>query len=360
MKTVKRALFAFDACGYKAAQSWLTELYEEGWELQTLPAFSFWPAVFVPRTRDGLKYCVDLNTDANVRRPYIAPDAYRQLVTDSGWEVVGVCNGMAVYKSRPGTDPAPIQTDPELERGRFWRCAVLPNLVGLLFLLALFALFAALPFTRFQSLALLGSNWQFLRGLSLAVLLAYYPFTALRSLLAWKRFSFRAPAADVRLARRRGLLAAAVQVLYLYAVVLCSLLQFLIPNGLPLSPSRASAYPLLQADALDLGEPYRFDAHRQSSLFLETVTTEVWCEDGVLEQTRYGCRFAWVADLVVEETLSSYQSYLDGLAPVELDFDGSWRAGIVLLLREGNTVVLLHSPADLTAPALRPALRALF
>ena len=61
MKKVKYAFFAFQPSDCEAAQLWLTRLYDQGWELEHLPSFAFLPAKFVPRTRDDIKYCVDLS-----------------------------------------------------------------------------------------------------------------------------------------------------------------------------------------------------------------------------------------------------------------------------------------------------------
>lgn len=350
MKTVKYALFAFLPSDCEAARQWLTGLYEQGWELSKLSGFLFWPATFVPRTRDGLKYCVDLKVSPHAGDPAFVPDTYQQLVSDSGWELAGICNGMSIYKSRPGMDPAPIYTDPETARRQYWRQAVLPDLLRLLFLLILSVLLAALLRTGFQVLPLLSSGRLLLQGIALALLLLWYLWSPFQALLAWRRYRLRDPDPDVRRARRRGRLAAVAQVLYLYAVLFCSLVQLLLPNGWPLSPAQLSAAPVLQTEDLPGTGPVR-SAHRSSSPFLEKLTVE-----GQVEQTRYDCRFSWVADLAVKETLSSYRYYLDGLAPVDLGFDGSWQAGQVLLLRQGDTVVLLSGEADWTDPALRDML----
>lgn len=356
MKTVKYALFAFQPMDCEAARLWLTELCEEGWELQKLPGFLFLPARFVPRTRDDLKYCVDLNTDPHIRDAYIAPDGYQQMVLDSGWVLVGNCQGVNVYKSAPGRNPAPIHTEPELARKRLWRLAVLPELIGCAILALLLPGLAFLA-SRLGTgpavlLRLLETNWQLFQGLALALLALFYPCAALRSLVVW--FRTGDPDPDVRRARRRGRLAAVAQVLWFYAVLVCALFRLFLPNGLPLSPSQLAAVPVLQAEDLPQAG-HILSAHRTSSLFLETVHVA-----GGLDQTRYDCRWSWVADLAVEETRSSYRDYYGGLAPVELGFDGSWSAGQVLLLRQGNTVVFLYGDVDWTAPEYRPLLEALF
>ena len=129
MKKVKYAFFAFQPSDCEAAQLWLTRLYAQGWELEHLPIFAFLPAQFIPRTRDDVKYCVDLTR--GVRDPNFAPDGFDQLVKESGWALVGTARtGLDVYKSLPGRDPIPIQTDPALFKKAFFRRELLPILIG--------------------------------------------------------------------------------------------------------------------------------------------------------------------------------------------------------------------------------------
>ena len=86
MKQVKYAFFAFQPSDCEAAQLWLTRLYDQGWELEHLPSFAFLPAKFIPRTRDDIKYCVDLSH--GVRDPNFAPDDFDKLVQESGWTLL--------------------------------------------------------------------------------------------------------------------------------------------------------------------------------------------------------------------------------------------------------------------------------
>ena len=132
MKQVKYAFFAFQPSDCEAAQLWLTRLYDQGWELEHLPSFTFLPAKFIPRTRGDVKYCVDLTR--GVRDPNFAPDDFDKLVQESGWTLVGTARtGLDVYKSLPGRDPIPIQTDPALFKQAFFRRELLPILILFLF-----------------------------------------------------------------------------------------------------------------------------------------------------------------------------------------------------------------------------------
>ena len=57
---------------------------------------------------------------------------------------------------------------------------------------------------------------------------------------------------------------------------------------------------------------------------------------------------------MVQGTLAVYDGW--GIQPAGLGFDQSWSGDHFLLLRQGDTVVLLQGPADWTDPDIRAIL----
>ena len=108
MKQTKLEPFAVTAYQYKGVEQWLNEQAAKGWELTSLgPLF----AKFRRTERADLRYCTDLAADS-----WDEQGEYLDLCRDGGWELVEKSGRMGVFASLPGTDPAPIQTDPGLER----------------------------------------------------------------------------------------------------------------------------------------------------------------------------------------------------------------------------------------------------
>lgn len=96
----------------KAAQDLLNEMAAQGWELDMI-----WTAPFVRfrRTeRRDLRYLLDWSDPKSGEDP---DDPH--LCEDAGWVFWDRLGSWNIYVSRPGTDPAPIQTDPAAEYLRF-------------------------------------------------------------------------------------------------------------------------------------------------------------------------------------------------------------------------------------------------
>ena len=119
------ALTYFLDADYKAMEDWLNRKEDRGWELERLRLGLL--AVFVPAKRPGTTYAVDL---APTRRDEEEEEAYRQLCADAGWELVGKAGAKRVYRSVPGRDTIPLQTDLDLEEKQFRACITRPELSG--------------------------------------------------------------------------------------------------------------------------------------------------------------------------------------------------------------------------------------
>ena len=96
---------SYEAMDYKAAQACLDRRAAAGWVLKKVHLNVL--ARFEPC--EGRSHFVDLD----LRRTLDETDPdYLQLCADAGWEKVQSLRGMLLFRSRPGTHPAPIQSDP--------------------------------------------------------------------------------------------------------------------------------------------------------------------------------------------------------------------------------------------------------
>lgn len=354
MKQVKYAFFAFQPSDCEAAQLWLTRLYDQGWELEHLPSFAFLPAKFVPRTRDDIKYCVDLSH--GVRDPSFASDDFDKLVRESGWALVGtVRTGLDVYKSLPGRDPIPIQTDPALFKKAFFRRELLPFFIGaLMVVLSLVLLGYTLGLRTALPTGLLTSNWELLNAAAFLYMIVFFFVTFGWGLRFWLRSS--PPAPNLRLARVRSLCGTLFYLCWLFCLILLPLFRVVAAEQrTPVQdPQTVAALPLLRLEDLGLPEDPIPELRRQRSILVSTLEL-VEDADGIfLTQERWDCRFGWVADQIAADTLASYERSMPYI-PADLGFDQSWTytsdTGFhSLLLRQGNTVVQLYGSLDLTTP----------
>ena len=354
MKKVKYAFFAFQPSDCEAAQLWLTQLYDQGWELEHLPSFAFLPAKFIPRTRDDVKYCVDLTR--GVRDPSFAPDDFDKLVRESGWALVGTARtGLDFYKSLPGRDPTPIQTDPALFKKAFFRRELLPILIGgLIVALFLVLLGSTLGLRTTLPTELLTSNWKLLNAVALLYMIVFFFVTVGWGLRFWLRSS--PPAPNLRLARVKSLCGTLFYLCWLFCLILIPFSRVLEAEGsAPVrDPQAVAGLPLLTLEDLGLSGDTAIRLRQQSSILASTLELEETTDGISLTQERWDCRFGWVANLIASDTLASYERSMP-YTPAALGFNQSWTymsdSGFhSLLLRQGNTVVQLYGSLDLTTP----------
>lgn len=353
MKQVKYAFFVFQPSDCEAAQLWLTRLYDQGWELEHLPHFIL-PAKFIPRTRDDIKYCVDLSH--GVRDPNFAPDDFDQLVRESGWTLVGTARtGLDVYKSLPGRDPIPIQTDPALFKKAFFRRELLPTLlVFLIVVLFLILLGSTLGLRTTLPTELLTSNLGLLNAAIVLYMIVFAFVTVGWELHFWLRASLPTP--NLRLARLKSFCGTLFYICWLFCLILIPLTRVVTAEqpAPAQDPQDVATLPLLRLEDLDLPDDSLPWFRQQSSLLASTLELEETTDGISLIQTRWDCRFGWVADQIVADTLASYERYMTH-TPADLGFDQSWTytsdTGFhYLLLRQGHTVAHLYGSLDLTTP----------
>lgn len=117
----KFSFFPYSPLDYKAAQDYLARKAAQGWVLD-----GFFPgllAKFVPA--EGRRHYVDVCGAGS-----FGPDFdFIQLCGDAGWEYIADWNDMMFFRSLPGTEPQPIQSDPTFEWREFSRKQVRRSLI---------------------------------------------------------------------------------------------------------------------------------------------------------------------------------------------------------------------------------------
>lgn len=352
-KSGKRALFYFSSTEDAAARSWLESMANQGWELVKLKRGLLPWAFFQPLTQDGLRYDVDIAD--SFWKDIDRQAEYSRFLSDAGWDLVGCAGSLNVYKSRPGFSPAPIQTDPALARRRYWKEYLLPSLILIFIILALAGLLLAgmrpdRPlhlYHLFRSNALLAAFS--LLAFSLMLTIGFLLWELWRGLRRFQADPPAPPPAVVRRARLRGAFLVAPTLLPLLAHLLVAV-SSLQSVGAPWPSTEAVlSWPVV------LMEDFGVDGLSPiGNISLDSVLLQgrwvrqplhTGAEAGHLWEERFDCRYSWVADIVMDGQLEDGPSFL----PVDWGFDESYLDGENrLLLRQGNSVLRLDAPFDLT------------
>ena len=113
MRKTKHVLFTFSPYMYKGVEGYLNDQAARGWELVKVGPLGI--ARFRRTQRTDLKYCADLLTYLRGKDGQEEQREYLALCREGGWELVARRGSLGLFASLPGMDPAPIQTDPDVE-----------------------------------------------------------------------------------------------------------------------------------------------------------------------------------------------------------------------------------------------------
>ena len=94
-------------------EAYLNSQAARGWELENVNPLGV--ARFRRAQRADLRYCTDLLSYRRRREGRQAEREYLELCRGAGWELVDRWGSMGLFASLPGSDPVPIQTDPDTE-----------------------------------------------------------------------------------------------------------------------------------------------------------------------------------------------------------------------------------------------------
>jgi len=129
----KRTLFCFSRGDFKAVEGYLNEQARKGWELEKVGLLARWKRT----DRRDLTWCVDLakpNQDRELRQDYT------EFCAEGGWELMDFYGRMYIFKSMPGRQAVPVQTDPELEKKNYNRYYIRNTILSVV-VLALYVAF---------------------------------------------------------------------------------------------------------------------------------------------------------------------------------------------------------------------------
>lgn len=384
--------FPYLTSDYKAAEEWLNQRAEEGW--QVAAANSYFRLVKLVR-REGpvVRYCVDLFEPNQPEE-----SDYLDLCREAGWTPVAEVQSMRLFASQPGASPAPIQTDSEIELRRFegkyfWRqCrGILLSLGFFLVLLSVMIVNGVLqPFNLARmALELLYNWWElFLPAIGL-IFFPIWVWQVAAQITYWRRGrrAIKAgaplPVPDPRQARRRAW-PQFLAIPLVFLMLAFQLLRFFLPStdSRRLTADERTGLrdkPIVFAQ--DVGLEYDEDYSQweaassplaRHSRFVDTVafTTPgrgTACFGLTTEYFRLPSEgmAAWAAEVLLD--YSYVLNFDPTFTPVDLGFDESWlytfepndlspEPQAILVLRQGSTAAKLEGPVDWTAPDIRAML----
>ena len=138
MRRKKYTLFNFCTGDFKGVEQYLNRQAAKGWKLDKVGVLL---GRFIWAERDDLRWCVDL---ADPKREREEEEDYLGLCAEGGWDLAAKTNNMYLFCSRPGLRPAPVQTDPELERKNYYKYYIKSTILSVLIIAGVLAVWALL------------------------------------------------------------------------------------------------------------------------------------------------------------------------------------------------------------------------
>lgn len=351
----KYTLCLLEAVDYKAAQRWLDDMAQKGWELEGCNRIF---AAFRRVEERPVRHFADLAAGWEDREDYL------QLCADAGWERVSKVNGMDLFRALPGRAAVPIQTDKGMEGRRYFRKKLAVEFI--LYLAAFLLLAFLVPW-----LLSLGTDWRVqlltntgaqLTGLAAVLFTLHLLWTLVHYLGLTVRYGRdrEVPRSALPLCRARVALYWVSWLLYLAGQVLFPLgtLLFAQPVSVGMdTPTAADWAQVAQAPVPTL-DGLGAEEAETSVLYLDGTASPLaegwdyvqyagesalWCE-------RYTCATAdaarWLADALRDAKTDHGQAGYGVLtfSPQELPgADAGWtaRAETFVLLRRGREVAFV-------------------
>ena len=138
MRRKKYTLFNFCTGDFKGVEQYLNRQAAKGWKLDKVGVLL---GRFIWAERDDQRWCVDL---ADPKREREEEEDYLGLCAEGGWDLAAKTNNMYLFCSRPGLRPAPVQTDPELERKNYYKYYIKSTILSVLIIAGVLAVWALL------------------------------------------------------------------------------------------------------------------------------------------------------------------------------------------------------------------------
>ena len=115
----------------KAAQAELDEQAERGWELEEVGLFT---ATFRRAERPRRCWVEPARWKSERKKDWDARSDYLTLCGEAGWELLEEDGGLFYFRAKEGTDPAPLQTDEDVEWADVWKKALADQVWSLSYL----------------------------------------------------------------------------------------------------------------------------------------------------------------------------------------------------------------------------------
>ena len=327
----------------KAAQAELDWLADEGWELAEIGIFSARYCRVEPPRRCWVE---PARWGGLWRKDELKKAEYLRLCNDAGWELVDEAGGLAYFRAKAGMDPAPIQTDRQVEWETLLGKALWDRGYSLIFKAVFWAFYFAANIVKegFHPWELLLSD----TALPIMILLAVWTAVDIARGVYVMRYRARCrsaagagtafPTPGHRGARLRGSLG-------IVSVVLVAVILIAALAGTGERKQSGDLSGLIRYETTSA-----FARHTEYSRY----------GDGWLDMDDYDCNSVWLAkaicrDLVAaegEEEQVEYHFHSPVTPePTDLPFDEAYtyaaggRQG--LILRQGSRTIRVESAADL-------------
>ena len=136
MSNVKYTLGGFSAGDYRAVERYLNDRAAAGWDLERAGMVL---AKWRRTERKDLRWCVDLASTRQSREERLD---YVDFCREGGWDLAAYTGGMYLFRSRPGEEAIPVQTDPVLERKNYNRYYIRNCILSVVIVLAWIGFYA--------------------------------------------------------------------------------------------------------------------------------------------------------------------------------------------------------------------------
>ena len=326
----------------KAAQAELDQLADNGWELAELGIFT---AAFHRSEQPRRCWVEPARWKSSSRKDEQSRADYLALCNEAGWDLLDEAGGLFYFQAKPGTHPAPIQTDGSMEWEEVLKKSLRNQANTFFYLVIYWSVYGAINLFRDQPRVweMFFSNGAMLAQLLLLAWAALVLYLGLR-VVRYRRKCRRAvehnapiPIPSRSTARFRG------------AAPLCYALIAL-GIGISLFISISDSHTTFEGGStLTTGDSV-FGQAAEYRRFSE--------EDGDLWVESYDCRTSWLAGIICDDlrAIEGDQGRLDryfhlhdpaALTQAELGYDQAWTyhwdEGNGLIFRQGDRVVHIEA-----------------
>ena len=327
----------------KAAQAELDEQAERGWELEEVGLFT---ATFRRAERPRRCWVEPARWKSERKKDWDARSDYLTLCGEAGWELLEEDGGLFYFRAKEGTDPAPLQTDEDVEWADVWKKALADQVWSLSYLAVYWSIWTVGGYIREHP-----RMWElFLSNISMAMATLVLLWLGMDLFFVVRVLRYRAKCRQVVAegepfpvprrwgARLRGI-RPLIEGVLIAVLVLCLMLS--VGEG--------------QTNYIDGYSAYTREQNSIAAASFEYCRYDQ--EEGDLWVERMDCRAGWLAEWICEDFRAAegdekrlqrefHRHRPTALRAVELGFDRAWSYSSGeyegLILRNGNQVLRIE------------------